>query len=89
MNPLHSPIPLDAGFRRTLFARRSQRGLWLRRLLAYSGLAVGLLLWLGWPLDAHAMRIKEIAAVLNVTESRICQLHSQSVARLRAKLRDH
>jgi RNA polymerase sigma factor for flagellar operon FliA len=37
----------------------------------------------------HDMNLKEIAAVLNVTESRICQLHSQSIARLRAKLREH
>ena len=35
----------------------------------------------------HDMNLKEIAAVLGVTESRICQLHSQSVARLRSKLR--
>ena len=28
-----------------------------------------------------------IAAVLKVTESRVCQLHSQSIARLRVKLR--
>ena len=34
------------------------------------------------------MNLKEIAAVLGVTESRICQLHSQSIARLRARLRD-
>ena len=31
---------------------------------------------------------KEIAAVLGVTESRVCQLHSQSIARLRVKLRE-
>jgi RNA polymerase sigma factor for flagellar operon FliA len=37
----------------------------------------------------HDMNLKEIAAVLNVTESRICQLHSQSIARLRTKLREH
>ena len=36
----------------------------------------------------HDMNLKEIAAVLGVTESRVCQLHSQSVARLRAKLKD-
>ncbi len=36
----------------------------------------------------HDMNLKEIAAVLNVTESRVCQLHSQSVARLRARLKD-
>ncbi len=35
------------------------------------------------------MNLKEIAAVLNVTESRVCQLHSQSIARLRAKMRSH
>jgi RNA polymerase sigma factor for flagellar operon FliA len=31
--------------------------------------------------------LKEIAAVLKVTESRVCQLHSQSIARLRSRLR--
>jgi RNA polymerase sigma factor for flagellar operon FliA len=35
------------------------------------------------------MNLKEIASVLEVTESRICQLHSQSIARLRAKMRAH
>jgi RNA polymerase sigma factor FliA len=35
------------------------------------------------------MNLKEIAAVLGVTESRVCQLHSQSIVRLRTKLRDH
>ena len=33
------------------------------------------------------MNLKEIALVLGVTESRVCQLHSQSIARLRSKLR--
>ena len=32
------------------------------------------------------LNFKEIAAVLEVSESRVCQLHSQAVARLRAKL---
>ncbi len=36
----------------------------------------------------HDMNLKEIAAVLGVTESRVCQLHSQSIARLRAKMRE-
>ena len=35
------------------------------------------------------MNLKEIAAVLGVTESRVCQLHSQSIARLRARMRIH
>jgi RNA polymerase sigma factor for flagellar operon FliA len=34
------------------------------------------------------MNFKEIAAVMEVSESRICQLHSQAVARLRARMRD-
>ena len=33
------------------------------------------------------LNLKEIGAVLGVTESRVCQLHSQAVARLRAKLK--
>jgi len=37
----------------------------------------------------HDMNLKEIGAVLGVTESRVCQLHSQSIARLRSRLRDH
>ncbi|MDH3460963.1 MAG: RNA polymerase sigma factor FliA [Burkholderiaceae bacterium] len=36
----------------------------------------------------HDMNLKEIAAVLKVTESRVCQLHSQSIARLRVRLRE-
>lgn len=35
------------------------------------------------------MNLKEIAAVLGVTESRVCQLHSQSISRLRTKMRSH
>lgn len=34
------------------------------------------------------LNLKEIGAVLGVTESRVCQLHSQAVARLRVKLKD-
>ena len=37
----------------------------------------------------HDMNLKEIAAVLGVTESRVCQLHSQAIARLRTKMRPH
>lgn len=33
------------------------------------------------------MNLKEIGAVLGVSESRVCQLHSQAVARLRSKLK--
>jgi RNA polymerase sigma factor for flagellar operon FliA len=34
------------------------------------------------------LNLKEIGAVMGVSESRICQLHSQAVARLRARLRE-
>ncbi|WP_163559523.1 RNA polymerase sigma factor FliA [Halomonas sp. NO4] len=34
------------------------------------------------------LNLKEIGAVLGVTESRVCQLHSQAVSRLRTRLRD-
>jgi len=35
----------------------------------------------------HDMNLKEIGAVLGVTESRVCQLHSQAVARLRNRMK--
>lgn len=35
----------------------------------------------------HEMNLKEIGAVLGVTESRISQIHSQAVARIRARLK--
>lgn len=34
------------------------------------------------------MNFKEIGAVLGVSESRVCQLHSQAISRLRGRLRD-
>ena len=34
------------------------------------------------------LNFREIAAVLGVTESRVCQLHSQAVARLRTRLKE-
>ncbi|QKJ65748.1 RNA polymerase sigma factor FliA [Deefgea piscis] len=34
------------------------------------------------------LNLKEIGAVLGVSESRVCQLHSQAIARLRGKLKD-
>jgi RNA polymerase sigma factor for flagellar operon FliA len=36
----------------------------------------------------HGLNLREIGAVMEVSESRVCQLHSQAVARLRAKLRE-
>lgn len=34
------------------------------------------------------LNLKEIGAVLGVSESRVCQLHSQAILRLRSKLKD-
>ncbi len=34
------------------------------------------------------LNLKEIGAIMNVSESRVCQLHSQAVARLRASMRE-
>jgi RNA polymerase sigma factor for flagellar operon FliA len=36
----------------------------------------------------RGLNLREIGAVMEVSESRVCQLHSQAVARLRAKLRE-
>jgi RNA polymerase sigma factor for flagellar operon FliA len=36
----------------------------------------------------HGLNLREIGAVMEVSESRVCQLHSQAVARLRSKLRE-
>ena len=33
------------------------------------------------------LNMKEIGNVLGITESRVCQIHTKAVARLRAKLR--
>ena len=35
------------------------------------------------------LNLREIGAILEVTESRVCQLHSQVISRLRALLSDH
>jgi RNA polymerase sigma factor for flagellar operon FliA len=34
------------------------------------------------------LNLKEIGAVLGVSESRVCQIHGQAVLRLRARLKD-
>ena len=36
----------------------------------------------------QGLNLREIGAVMDVSESRVCQLHSQAVARLRARLRE-
>jgi RNA polymerase sigma factor for flagellar operon FliA len=63
-----------------------------RRLREALTQAIGLLperekLLMGLYYDKE-LNFREIAAVLDVSESRVCQLHSQAVARLRGKIRD-
>ena len=36
----------------------------------------------------QGLNLKEIGAIMNVTEARVCQLRSQATARIRAKLRE-
>jgi RNA polymerase sigma factor for flagellar operon FliA len=36
----------------------------------------------------RGLNLREIGAVMEVSESRVCQLHSQAVTRLRARLRE-
>jgi RNA polymerase sigma factor for flagellar operon FliA len=36
----------------------------------------------------QGLNLKEIGAILNVTEARVCQLRSQATARIRAKLKE-
>jgi RNA polymerase sigma factor for flagellar operon FliA len=36
----------------------------------------------------QGLNLREIGAVLEVSESRVCQLHSQAISRLRATLRE-
>lgn len=37
----------------------------------------------------HELNLKEIGAVMGITESRVSQLHSQAIARIRSKLREY
>ena len=34
------------------------------------------------------LNLKEIGAIMGVSESRVCQIHTQAVMRLRSKLKD-
>jgi RNA polymerase sigma factor for flagellar operon FliA len=34
------------------------------------------------------LNLREIGVVMGITESRVCQLHSQAVARLRSRLKN-
>lgn len=66
-----SVFPMPALSQRTLFADRPSTARPLRRTLGGLLLVAGAVLWLACPLDAQAMRIKEIAAVQGVRSNQL------------------
>jgi len=71
MKPKFQVTPMNPQFNRTLFVARPSRMVWLRQVLVWSSLLLGAVTWMGWPLDAHAIRIKEIAAVQGVRTNQL------------------
>ena len=63
--------PMSNHSHRTLFVARATQAQRLRQALWWLLLAAGGLVWLGYPLDAQAVRIKEIAAVQGVRTNQL------------------
>jgi flagellar P-ring protein precursor FlgI len=71
---MKSPIPvtaMNASFNRRLFTARSSVRETVKRALVGGALLLAGLAWLGFPLDAHAVRIKEIAGVQGVRSNQL------------------
>ena len=66
-----SVLPMPSTARRTLFVARATPLQRLRQALLWLLVMAGALLWLGMAEDAHAMRIKEIAAVQGVRSNQL------------------
>jgi flagellar P-ring protein FlgI len=65
------PNPMNARVQRTIFVQRNS---WRTRLTRWAGWALCLAaaaVWMGWPLDAQALRIKEVAAVQGVRTNQL------------------
>ena len=65
------PIAMNTRSQRTLFLSQTR---WLTRrsrALGWSGLLLGVVVWMGLPLDAKAMRIKEVASVQGVRTNQL------------------
>jgi RNA polymerase sigma factor for flagellar operon FliA len=77
----HGPVERDDPFKKLTDARFKKA-----LVAAIEGLPEREKLLMGLYYDKE-LNFKEIAAVLGVTESRVCQLHSQAVSRLRGKLK--
>lgn len=56
---------------RTLFVTREPLATRFVRILAWALVVAGAVVWMGWPLDASAMRIKEVAAVQGVRTNQL------------------
>jgi flagellar P-ring protein FlgI len=64
------PICMNARAQRTIFVQRATWSLRLARWAA-SVLLGAAVAWTGWPLEAHALRIKEVAAVQGVRTNQL------------------
>ena len=65
------PTPMNARVQRTIFVQRNS---WRTRLIRWASWALCLAaaaVWMGWPLDAQALRIKEVAAVQGVRTNQL------------------
>ena len=65
------PTPMNARVQRTIFVQRNS---WRTRLTRWASWALCLAaaaVWMGWPLDAQALRIKEVAAVQGVRTNQL------------------
>lgn len=62
---------MNARVQRMIFLQRNNWSTRLRRWAVWSLLLVTVALWMGWPLDAQALRIKEVAAVQGVRTNQL------------------
>ena len=56
---------------RNLFVQRAHWSRTFSRLLGWTLLLVAVVVWMGWPMDAQAMRIKEVASVQGVRTNQL------------------
>ena len=66
----HAPI-FTTDVNRRLFTQRERWMTSLRRSVMAGAVLLMAVIWLGWPLEAHAIRIKEVAAVQGVRTNQL------------------
>jgi flagellar P-ring protein FlgI len=62
---------MNTRFQRTIFVQRSSMGRKLLRVAVWALMLAGAVLWMAWPMDAQAMRIKEVASVQGVRTNQL------------------